>query len=33
MELKGDGLYQKAIQSLARSLSKLNPTPEDKVSR
>jgi hypothetical protein len=31
MELNGDAFYQKAIHSLARTLAKLNPTPEDKV--
>lgn len=32
MELRGDDFYQKAIQSLARTLAKLNPTPEEKVN-
>ena len=31
MALKSDAFYQKAIQSLARALAHLNPTPEDKV--
>lgn len=31
MELRGDDFFQKAIHTLARSLSKLNPTPDDKV--
>lgn len=32
MALKSDEFYQKAIQSLARALAHLNPTPEEKVS-
>lgn len=32
MELRGDAFYQKTIQCLARTLAKLNPTPEDKVN-
>lgn len=31
MELRGDSFYQKAIHCLARTLAKLDPTPEDKV--
>ena len=31
MELKTDVFFQKAIQSLARALAHISPTPEDKV--
>lgn len=31
MALKSDEFFQKAIQSLARALAHLNPTPEEKV--
>lgn len=30
--VKSDAFFQKAIQSLARALAHLNPTPEDKVN-
>lgn len=32
MALKSDEFFQKAVQSLARALAHLNPTPEEKVS-
>lgn len=31
MALKSDTFFQKAIQSLARALAHINPTPEEKV--